>query len=737
MLALLFCACGQPPGPGTIVGEALPQSVVAARKDRQTSVLQSTRQSTQSTPQTESPRQILFGDLHVHTTYSVDAFLRSLPMMQGDGVHPVSDACDFARYCSDLDFWSINDHAVSLSATSWQETKESIRHCNALAGDAKNPDLVSFLGWEWTQAGETAADHWGHKNVIFKGLADDEVPVRPIQAAQEGNFADLYSQLGFGLTLLKWPLMDPGNRQRYFDFIAFLQQMRADPVCEEGVNTRKLPANCREVAATPADLFRKLNEWGFDPLVIPHGNTWGIHTPAGTRWDKQLEGQQHDDALQTLIEVYSGHGNSEEYRDFRDVAYDEQGVRYCPPPSDDYLPCCWQAGEIIRGRCDEVSSSECEERVKTARHNFLEFEVGGHLAVSGESVEAWKGCGQCADCFTPAFNYRPKVSSQYALAITNFAGEEPRRFRFGFLASSDNHSARPGTGYKEYERRRMTEGSGPNSFAWLESLYNHRGEVDPRSKARSELSVTSPLYNINNMERAASFFMTGGLVAVHSQGRSRDDIWAALLRKEVYGTSGPRILLWFNLLNGQNDEMLPMGSETRLAHNPRFNVRAAGAFKQKPGCPAHSLQGLPPARLEALCRGECYNPSDERLRIKRIEIVRIKPQIVPGEAVAGLIEDPWRSFQCPDDEAGCSVSFTDPSFVDAGREFIYYARAVQEATPAVNGGGLRCKFDDEGQCIAVDPCYGDIRTDLSDDCLTDVEQRAWSSPIFLMPVSRP
>jgi hypothetical protein len=99
--------------------------------------------------------------------------------------------------------------------------------------------------------------------------------------------------------------------------------------------------------------------------------------------------------------------------------------------------------------------------------------------------------------------------------------------------------------------------------------------------------------------------------------------------------------------------------------------------------------------------------------------------------VAALIEDPWRVLPCPPSPAGCVVHFDDPEFPASGRDTLYYVRAIQEPTLAVNGGLLRCVHDESGQCVEVRPCYGDYRTDRDDDCLESIEQRAWSSPIFL------
>jgi hypothetical protein len=238
-------------------------------------------------------------------------------------------------------------------------------------------------------------------------------------------------------------------------------------------------------------------------------------------------------------------------------------------------------------------------------------------------------------------------------------------------------------------------------------------------------------FQLFETERQASFFTTGGLVAVHADGRSRDAVWEALARKEVYGTSGPRLLLWFDLLNppGSAGASAPMGSEVRLAANPIFQVRAVGSFEQQPGCPDAARDALGAAELERLCRGECYHPGSTRRRITRIEVVRVRPQARPGEPVSALIEDPWRRFACEPRASGCVATFEDAEFAESARDAVYYARAVEEPAPKVNGGQLRCERDESGRCTRVDLCGEPGEED--DDCLGSFEPRAWSSPIYV------
>ncbi len=710
-LLLAFSGCKDEEEPSAAPQDTVPE--VNAEKDTPT---EDTDQGAKLPPP-DLPgegRHILFGDLHVHSTYSLDAMVTNSPLLAGAGFAGPTQRCDFARFCSQLDFWAITDHPEYYTPEMWEETKEAVRSCNALEGGlSDNPRLVTFLGWEWTQNAQNLEEDWGHKNVFFKDVAEDQVPARPIAA--RSTVVNLDEGLVKGIVATA-KMADSENAALYDTMGETILAELAVPECEKGQDTRSLPVDCREVADDPAELYEKLDQWGFDALVIPHGNAWGVHHPPLASWAVQQNRTQHRPEYERLVEVYSGHGSMEEYRPWRHALVGDDGALSCPEPQGDFLPCCWRAGEIMRERAEpclaDPKSDDCEQAVARARQAYLDEEPNGARNKDLDaSPEDWLDCGQCNDCFQPAFIYRPAFTVQAAFARTDFSKpEEPLRYRFGLIGSTDSHEAGPGAGYKE--GREQTDNFGP-------------GGADYAATVEAAATLL-----FREWERQNNYWYSGGLVAVHARSRDRDAIWEALKRREVYATTGERILLSFELVNGPGGEPRPMGSIVELDEAPTFEVRAVGSFKQAPGCPEEARAKAPEGFIEKDCFGECYNPTDERHLITRVEVVRIRPQIKPDEALEDLIEDPWKTLTCPADPAGCTVRFEDPEHTESSRPAVYYVRAIQSPTPQFNAENFKCERDASGRCTSVSICLGGIYK-VDGACTAEDEERAWSSPIFV------
>ena len=676
-------------------------------------------------------KQILWGDTHVHTTYSMDAFYISLPLMHGSrGAFPPAFACDYARFISQIDFYVLTDHAESYTPRTWKDQVESIRQCNAISGE-ENPDLVAFIGWEWTQAGSTPDTHYGHHNVFFKDYKEGQIPDRPIAA---GGTIALILRIQLADVNRNLFLFDPVNSEYYFSFASFLDTILETDSCPEGLPSNYLPKDCWETAATPAELYGKLDDWGFETEVIPHGTTWGFYTPQAASWEEYMSDQDNiRPDYSSMIEIYSGHGNSEEYLDFKEVDFDSNGEMICPEPTENYLPTCYQASVINKRRCLAEGKSQefCEALAEQTKKRVNEMPgASGARALFGVNDEDWLDAGQARGAYLPAFNYRPKKSAQYGLALRNNDYEdEKERFKWGFIASSDTHTARAGHGFKQLLRVGGTEARGAVSERWRKLLNNVTAEkTESGLRTVEELNELSGVSAID-VERQASFWSLGGLMAVHSTGRDRDSIWQAMKRKEVYATTGHRILLHFDLL--ENDSIKPMGSLIESSSNPTFRVKAMGSFKQLPGCPDYVHEALSEKRLQKIANGECYHPSDERHRLERIEVIKITPQNNKDEDPTTLIFDSWKTFECSSNQMQCEIEFTDDDFENGQRDVVYYVRVIEEDTLLVNGSNMRTQFDADGHPISIAPCYADYREDYEEECLGPGGHRAWSSPIFV------
>ena len=74
------------------------------------------------------------------------------------------------------------------------------------------------------------------------------------------------------------------------------------------------------------------------------------------------------------------------------------------------------------------------------------------------------------------------------------------------------------------------------------------------------------------------------------------------------------------------------------------------------------------------------------------------------------------------------MRFADPDFPAEGRDTVYYVRAIEEPSLAVNADNLRCERNASGRCLRTNACE---HVPYAEDCLARTEQRAWSSPIYV------
>ncbi|MCA9666971.1 MAG: DUF3604 domain-containing protein [Myxococcales bacterium] len=280
------------------------------------------------------------------------------------------------------------------------------------------------------------------------------------------------------------------------------------------------------------------------------------------------------------------------------------------------------------------------------------------------------------------------------LRLRQSTGVNP--FAMGLSAASDNHNAAPGA---------VEEDRFPGAFGVKDDLPNKL------------LSTANLAFN------------PGGLTAVWAEENSRASLFAAMKRRETYGTSGPRITLRFfggygydsALCSKSGDELaragydggVPMGSElTARSEAPTFVVAAlrdAGSARRA-GSPLERLQ---------IIKGF----------IDQSGALSEKVYDVAGEKVPESTVDLGTCQSSAKGHDNLCTVWRDPDY-DATQAAFYYARAVE--VPSCRWNSWLCV--QQGVDCAKGAPAG-LGNCCSDDKRIDriQRERAFSSPIWVYP----
>ncbi len=274
------------------------------------------------------------------------------------------------------------------------------------------------------------------------------------------------------------------------------------------------------------------------------------------------------------------------------------------------------------------------------------------------------------------------------LRIQAATGENP--YAFGLIASTDTHLGAPG--------------------AASEAAYPGHGGAGTSSRDR----LPAGLPDLETMN-------PGGLAVLWAEENSREALFRAMQRREAYGTSGPRIVLRF--FGGRDYPADLCDRQDFAAAGYAGGVPMGGALPPGSGAPTFAIYALADA-------GAVDHPGTP---LQRLQIV--KGTLVDGEVrvavhdVAGTSDAQGVDADCQPTDVGaqqlCGV-WTDPAFEPDAPAF-YYVRALEVPT---------CRWHVR-QCLAAqitcptdDP---DFAACCSERVETQVQERAWSSPIWHHP----
>jgi hypothetical protein len=627
----------------------------------------------------ENPDELLWGDTHLHTLLSFDAYALGNRSVDADtayrfakgipAIHPYHRAR--VQLETPLDFLAVTDHAELLGMVysligerdprltettlgkRFLELFEAGREREAfslivLGGnlvdmpDEDRPPKIgplTFLRWKFedlflspedrTKANRARAERWLASDPdIVRELDNDEISAD--MWARNMDAATLHNEPGKFTTLVGWEFSSTPDG-------ANLHRIVLSPMDPQ--DAKKISPYSTIDSSAPEDLWRWLAETkaetGADFTAIPHNSNIS-------------KGRMY-------------------------APLDHQGR----PMDDDYanLRSTWETVAEVT----QIKGTSETHPALSPNDEFASFEFYGSL------INMRSGNAQTAEA-APADYVRSALKS--GLELERQLGVNP--FKLGMIGSTDTHTGLPSAEENNFMGKFATDST-------------------PETK-----EVAGGLGSGWNMSAS-------GLAAVWARENTREEIFAAFKRREVYGTTGPRLAVRFfggygfdaadldaaNLADVGYAKGVPMGGDM------------TGADGQAPSFLIHAVKDPKGANLDRVqvIKGWLDSQGSAHEKVFDVAWSGERQRGADGKipAISGTVDIPTASYTNAIGAPELATVWSDPEF-DPDASAFYYARVLQIPTP-------RNSTYDAAALKSAPPEGHDAA----------IQERAYTSPIWYSP----
>ena len=617
-------------------------------------------------------RKAYFGDLHVHTTYSFDGYAFGTLATPYDAYRfakgeSIANPAGFNMQLSrPLDFYAVTDHAMFLGLVK--------AAADTSTEFSKNPFSEPFHGLN-------APENMGAGLLsVLKRLStfSSFLPSAVLQIRS----GELDRDEVLGVLRSAWldsidaadEFYEPGNFTTFaaYEFTSSTGDMGNlhRNVIFEG--TQKLPREpfSRFHSVNPEDLWQWMDDLrakGVESLAIPHNS------------------------------------NGSNGQMFKLVDWAEN------PLDDDYAKQRIRNEPIVE--ITQIKGTSETHPVLSSRDEFAAFEIMPYRIATNALSK-------------PQGSY-VREALLNGLALEQQGMTNP--YQFGFIGSSDTHSAASQNVESDFVSKlgllsgtAEQRGSVPQAGLAGELSYLTIGALNMiRGGVSSRLKIDGDVYTGG----ATPTFGASGVAAAWAEENTRESLYSAFRRKEVYATSGPRMQIRLFAGYGFDESLLSQADGIERAYATGVTMGGnLGRYAATEGA-----QSIQPGFL-VMASADTQSAPLQRLQIVKgwVDADGTHEEVVDVACAGGAAVNP-KTSRCPDngakvDVSDCSINeetgaaqlsalWRDPDFKADERAF-YYARAIENPT---------CRWSTwDANRAGVAP-----RPDLP----ATIQERAWSSPI--------